>query len=113
MHRDYKIEGAELLAPPTEQNSIAFFTAQNYELEKTRLSFGARVENNRYSPTGQRSRSFTGVSVAAGLSHRLWKDGAFVANYSHSYRAPALEDFTTSARSSLTFEIGSEPEGGT
>lgn len=108
MHRDYKVVGLEQLAPPTRQDSFALFTAQNVDLEKTRLSFGARVENNRYNPTGLRPRSFTGVSVAAGLSHRLWKDGAFVANYSHSYRAPALEELYNLGPhpGNLTYEIG-------
>ena len=37
-------------------------------------------------------RSFTGLSGAAGVRFALWKEGAFVANYTHSYRAPALEE---------------------
>ncbi len=108
MHRDYRIEGAELLAPPTKQDAVAFFTAQNYDMEKTRLSFGARVENNRYAPSGLQARNFTGVSLAAGMSHRLWNDGAFVANYSHSYRAPALEELYNLGPhpGNQTFEIG-------
>jgi iron complex outermembrane receptor protein len=108
MHRDYKVVGDEQLAPPTTQNSFALFTAQNVDLDKTRLSFGARLENNRYNPRGLQPRSFTGLSAAAGLSHRLWRDGAFVANYSHSYRAPALEELYNLGPhpGNLTFEIG-------
>lgn len=108
MRRDYKVQGNEQLAPPTKQDAFALYAAENYDLEKTRLSFGARVENNRYTPTGLRARSFTGISTALGISHRLWKDGAVVANYSHSYRAPALEELYNLGPhpGNLTFEIG-------
>jgi iron complex outermembrane recepter protein len=55
-----------------------------------------------------RSRTFTGFSGAAGLSQRLWKDTAFVANYSHSYRAPSLEELYNNGPhpGNVTFEIG-------
>lgn len=38
----------------------------------------------------------------------LWKEGAFVANYTHSYRAPALEELYNNGphTGNLTFEIG-------
>lgn len=108
MHRDYKIIGEEMLAPPTTQNAFALFTAQNLDLEKTRISFGARLENNRYNPAGRTPRSFTGLSTAIGLSQRLWEGGAFVVNYSHSYRAPALEELYNLGPhpGNQTFEIG-------
>jgi iron complex outermembrane recepter protein len=108
MHRDYKIVGTEQLAPPTKQDSIALFTAQNVDLEKTRISFGARLESNRYKPQGLLPRAFLGLSAAFGISHRLWRDGAFVANYSHSYRAPALEELYNLGPhpGNLTYEIG-------
>lgn len=108
MHRDYRVEGAEQLAPPTRQNSFALFTAQNLDFNKTRLSFGARLESNRYTPLGLKPRSFTGLSTAVGLSRRLWEGGAFVVNYSHSYRAPALEELYNLGPhpGNLTYEVG-------
>jgi iron complex outermembrane receptor protein len=53
-------------------------------------------------------RRFTGVSAAVGLHADLWRGGAFVANYSHSYRAPALEELYNVGPhvGTLIFEVG-------
>ena len=53
-------------------------------------------------------RRFTGVSAAIGLHADLWRGGAFVANYSHSYRAPALEELYNVGPhvGTLIFEVG-------
>ena len=37
-------------------------------------------------------RAFTGGSAAVGIHADLWKGSVFVANFAHSYRAPALEE---------------------
>ena len=53
-------------------------------------------------------RRFTGVSMAAGIHADLWQGGAFVANYSHSYRAPALEELYNVGPhvGTLIYEVG-------
>ncbi len=53
-------------------------------------------------------RTFTGGSAALGLHADLWRGGAFVANYAHSYRAPALEELYNYGphAGNLAFEIG-------
>jgi len=57
---------------------------------------------------GAVDRSFTGGSAAAGVHVDLWSGGAFVANYAHSYRAPALEELYNFGPhvGNLAFEIG-------
>jgi iron complex outermembrane recepter protein len=108
-HRDYKVLGEESLAPPTMQNSFAAFTVQNVDFERgTRLQFGGRVERNAYDPLGLVKRSFTGFSGSAGISQRLWEGGALAFNYTHSYRAPALEELYNNGPhpGNATFEIG-------
>lgn len=107
--RDYKVLGAESLAPPTLQNAFAAFTVQNIDFASgTRLQFGGRVERNAYDPLGLIKRSFTGFSGSAGISQRLWEGGALAFNYTHSYRAPALEELYNSGPhpGNATFEIG-------
>ncbi|HZI17391.1 MAG TPA: TonB-dependent receptor [Pyrinomonadaceae bacterium] len=106
--RDYATIGAETLAPPVKQDSIAVFAVETLDFERVSFQFGGRVENNRYRPEGLRDRSFTGFSGAAGVRVPLWRDGAFVANYTHSYRAPALEELYNFGPhiGNLTFEIG-------
>ena len=107
-HRDYETIGAEALAPPVKQNNLAAFGLQVIDFEKFKFQFGGRVEHNGYNPDGALDRSFTGFSGAAGVRVPLWTNGAFVANYTHSYRAPALEELYNNGPhiGNLAFEVG-------
>ncbi|HKO95402.1 MAG TPA: TonB-dependent receptor [Pyrinomonadaceae bacterium] len=113
-HRDFSASGDEALAPPTKHKAVALFALETLDLERASIQFGARVERNEYNPTQTAqhgflpSRSFLGFSGAAGLRVPTWKGGAFVANYSHSYRAPSLEELYNNGPhpGNLAFEIG-------
>jgi iron complex outermembrane receptor protein len=106
--RNFETAGAEALAPPVDHKSFAAFTLQEVDFERMKFQFGGRVEHNKYDPTGLRERSFTGFSGAVGARFGLWHGGAFVANYTHSYRAPALEELYNNGPhiGNLTFEVG-------
>ena len=108
LHRDYETIGAEALAPPVRQNVFALFALQQIDFERVGFQFGGRVENTRYRPTGAPERSFTGFSGAAGMRFNLAEGWTFVANYTHSYRAPALEELYNHGPhiGTLTFEVG-------
>jgi iron complex outermembrane recepter protein len=114
IHRDFSASGEEALAPPTKQNAFAVFGLETLDYERVSLQLGGRLENNRYNPEPSESRgilpdrSFTGFSGAAGIRIGTWKNGAFVANYSHSFRAPALEELYNLGPhpGNLAFEIG-------
>ena len=108
MHRDYESAGEEALAPPTTQNAFALFTLQTLNFEHAALQFGGRFEHNGYNPTGLQQRSFNGFSGAAGFRVPVGGGTAFVANYTHSYRAPALEELYNNGPhpGNATFEIG-------
>jgi iron complex outermembrane receptor protein len=113
LYRDYSSSGEEALAPPTIQNAFALFGLQKIDFERVSLQLGGRYEHNRYdpSPMPDRStpqRSFDGFSGSAGLSISLWDGGVFAANYSHSYRAPSLEELYNNGphAGNATFEIG-------
>jgi len=107
-HRNFESTGEESLAPPTIQNAFAAFGLQKIDFEHVGFQFGGRLERNAYNPTGLEKRSFTGFSGAAGIRVPLWQGGAFVANYSRSYRAPALEELYNDGPhvGNLAFEIG-------
>jgi iron complex outermembrane recepter protein len=83
------------------------------------LQFGGRFEHNGYNPTnlaglaGLPQRSFNGVSGSAGFRVPLGGGTAFVANYTHSYRAPALEELYNNGPhpGNATFEIGNPALG--
>jgi len=66
------------------------------------------LATNAYSPVGLPGRGFTGFSGGAGIQTPLWKGGAFVANYTHAFRSPALEELYNYGPhiGNLTFEIG-------
>src|SRR5688500_3958347 len=113
-HRDFSSTGAEALAPPTKQNSFAIFALQNLDFERASIQFGGRLERNHYTPAETTTRgllperSFTGFSGAIGLRVPAWTGGSLVANYSHSYRAPSLEELYNNGPhpGNLAFEIG-------
>ena len=113
-HRDFAASGDEALAPPTKHNAAAVFALETLDYEKFSLQFGARLEHNRYHPslTPQHgflpARSFTGFSGAFGVRVPTWTGGSVVANYSHSYRAPSLEELYNNGPhpGNLAFEIG-------
>ena len=73
--------------------------------------WGERVEHNRYVPggnSGSPELDFTGISAGVGARFDLWEGGAFVANYTDSSRAPAMEELYNFGHhvGNLTFEIG-------
>jgi iron complex outermembrane receptor protein len=114
--RDYRVEGDEALAPPVRQNGFALFTLQTIDFERVGLQFGARFEHVGYDAGSLplrppfRDRSFNGFSGAAGVRFRLWPGGALVANYTHSFRTPALEELYNEGPhpGNLAFEIGNQ-----
>jgi iron complex outermembrane recepter protein len=111
--RNYATIGDEtLIVGPVKQNSISFFTLQEVSLKKVTFEFGGRIENNRLRPTDSTlpKRDFTGFSGAVGMRIALWEGGAFVANYTHAYRSPAIEELYNNGPhdGTLSFEIGNK-----
>ncbi|MEJ2077744.1 MAG: TonB-dependent receptor [Acidobacteriota bacterium] len=111
MRRDYRTVGEEAIAPPADMNNFSVFTLQEVGLKRVRVQFGARLDHTSYdvsTDSGYPNRSFTGLSGAAGAHLPLWQGGVFVANYTHSYRAPSLEELYNHGPhpGNATFEIG-------
>lgn len=110
-HRDYSTVGDEILIDgPVKQDAFSIFGLEELKFEPVSLQFGGRIENNSYDPVNPAlpDRSFTGFSGATGARFDLWKGGAFVANYSHGYRAAAIEELYNNGPhdGTLVFEIG-------
>lgn len=114
LRRDYSSLGEEALAPPTIHNAFAAFALEKLDFEHIGFQFGGRFEHNGYKPEqgivpqATPDRSFNGFSGAVGMRVPTWKGGAFVVNYTHSYRAPALEELYNLGPhgGNATFEIG-------
>jgi iron complex outermembrane recepter protein len=114
LHRSFESAGEEALAPPTKQNAIAAFALETITFEHAALQFGGRLENNRYNPDTTTTfgplpkRTFTGFSGAVGLRIPTWTGGSFVTNFTHSYRAPSLEELYNNGphAGNATFEVG-------
>ena len=113
-HRDYESTGEEAISPPLHQDNAALFTLQEVNLKLFRLQLGGRIDYTAYglkvqeNPGVARNRDFTGLSDAVGINVPLWTNAAFVANYTHSFRAPALEELYNNGPhpGNATFEIG-------
>ena len=108
--RQFETIGKESITPPVDQTSIGIFTVQEVDFERVQLQFGGRVDYNRYEPQvgGFSKRSLTGFSTGIGARFDLWEGGAFIANYTDSFRSPALEELYNFGPhlGNLTFEIG-------
>jgi iron complex outermembrane receptor protein len=110
-NRNYEVQGAEqLIQGEVKHNAFSVFALEELAFKRVKFQFGGRVENNRYDPENGdlRGRSFTGFSGGFGANFALWDGGAFIANYSHSFRAPALEELYNNGPhiGNVTFEIG-------
>jgi iron complex outermembrane receptor protein len=110
-HRDFSTVGDETLVDgPVTQNAFSVFGLEELDLEHVTLQFGGRVEHNSYNPENPAlpDRAFTGFSGALGAKFPLWTGGVFVANYTHGYRAAALEELYNHGPhdGSLLFEVG-------
>jgi iron complex outermembrane receptor protein len=113
LKREYEVNGEEqLITGAVKHNSISAFALEELNFERIKFQFGGRIENNRYNPVNPslRDRSFTAFSGGAGVNIGLWRGGAFIANYTHSNRAPALEELYNNGPhiGNVTFEIGNE-----
>ena len=107
--RDYESIGAEAPAPHTKQHSFAAFGLERVDFERIGFQFGGRLEQNGYTPEVDfRKRNFVGFSGSAGVRVTLWTGGSFVANYQHSFRAPALEELYNNGPHPgiLVFDVG-------
>src|SRR5262249_55784680 len=106
--RRYEAKGEEALAPLTNERSVAGFVLEEINAGKARFQLGGRLDHVRYAPDGAGNRNFTGFSGGAGIHLGLWANGAFVANFTSSYRAPALEELYNHGPhpGNQAFEIG-------
>ncbi len=110
-NREYQVAGAEqLIEGAVRQNSFSVFGLEELSFDRVKAQLGARVESNRYRPENPEliARNFTSFSGGAGTNVGLWNGGAFVVNFTHSRRAPALEELYNNGPhiGNLTFEIG-------
>lgn len=115
-NRNYEVNGAEqLITGEVKHNAFSVFGLEELNFDRVKFQFGGRVENNRYRPENPdlTRRSFTAFSGGAGINVALWEGGAFVANYTHSNRAPALEELYNNGPhiGNITFEIGNDSLG--
>ena len=114
--RYFSTVGDEILVDgPVRQKSFSVFGLEELKFERVTLQFGGRLETNRYDPLNARlqDRDFTGFSGAVGAKFDLWSGGLFVANYSHGYRPPALDELYNNGPhdGSLLFEVGNQNIG--
>jgi iron complex outermembrane receptor protein len=110
MFRDFESAGDEVLTPATTQKNVAVFALQEIGRDELRFQLGGRLDHVRYAPDARQALQFSGLSGGAGVHFALWEQGAFVANFTTSWRAPALEELYNNGPhpGNLAFEIGDE-----
>ena len=111
--RDYETIGEEALVEgKVRQNMFSFFALEELQFNRLSFQFGGRVERNSYNPVNPElaKRDFTGFSGAAAVRYNVWKGGAFIANFTSAYRAPALEELYNFGAhiGTVSFEIGNQ-----
>lgn len=114
--RSYLTEGAEsLISGRVRQNNFSAFALEEFGFKRVALQFGGRIETNRYNPINPDyvDRDFTGFSGAVAGRFRLWEGASFVANFTTSFRAPALEELYNEGPhiGTVTFEVGNQNLG--
>jgi iron complex outermembrane recepter protein len=112
-NRNYEVTGEErLIDGQVKHDSLSAFGLEELKFKRVTFQFGGRVERNAYNPENASylDREFTGFSGAAGIRVGLWENGAFVLNYSNSYRAPSLEELYNNGPhvGTVAFEIGNQ-----
>ena len=117
MTRDYIPKGKEALSPPLFKKAFAVFVLEELEYDHVKVQFGFRAERTMYTPRPLNAssrkfvdRTFTGFSGGIGARFDLWPGAALVANYTNSFRAPALEELYNSGPhfGNQTYEIGNQ-----
>jgi iron complex outermembrane receptor protein len=117
-----------------DHDTFAVFALEELNFERAKLQIGGRVDTNRYRATGPQvrahhheegeeeqegeeeepevvtlpNRTFTGASAGVGARFDLWNGGALVANFTSSFRSPALEELYNFGPhvGNLAFEVG-------
>ncbi len=114
--RDYESAGAEALAPPTQQKTLAGFAYEELKFKHVELQFGVRLEHGRYRPdtaalperSELRARSFRSVSGSVGLLGYLREDLTVAVSFARAARHPSLEELYNFGPhvGNFAFEIG-------
>ncbi len=116
--RAFDAVGAEALSPAVDQDAFAGFLYEEVTWPHVTFQFGARVDNSRYTPSGEPERRFTAGSGSAGLLLRpaAAHDAVTVAlSVARAARYPAIEElfYFGVHPGNFAFEIGNptiEPE---
>ena len=130
--RDFEATGLEALAPRTDLTAVAAFAYEEADFGPFRLQFGGRVERNSYRAGDRliglgddehgeeegdehlpavpdpRDRVFLGASASIGVHVDIGERSAFVANFTSTHRAAALEELYNFGPhvGNLAFEVG-------
>jgi iron complex outermembrane receptor protein len=118
LDRSFDAVGAEALSPAVDQRGLAVFVYEELVWPHVTFQFGGRVDNARYTPTGEEARAFTTGSASAGLLLRpaAANEALTVAvSLARAARYPALEElfYFGAHPGNFAFEVGNptlEPE---
>lgn len=100
--RDFRVDAAAPLLPPTETSQLAGFSHYEVDLAPLRIEAGLRFENTRVSAdadpaVGNRAdrRTFNSFSASLGGNYRVSSHLSLGLNTQYAQRAPVVEELYT------------------
>ncbi len=107
-NRDLQTSGEEAFIADTELDSFGVFTLQRYEKESWHAELGLRYENQE-TESQSVEVSHDLFSFSSGVGYHLGNDVNARFTFSHSQRAPAIEEIYSQGAhlATNTFEMGS------
>lgn len=120
---DFSALGAEALLPKVETDNGALFLYEEAALDRTKLTFGGRLERAKVASAGggpldpntglprfgsAQTRDFSGQSGAVGVVYSLTQSVGLAANLSHTERAPTYAELFSNGPHAATgqFVVG-------
>ncbi|HEX2123679.1 MAG TPA: TonB-dependent receptor, partial [Thermoanaerobaculia bacterium] len=108
--REFRMQGEELLLPPTETDNFAVFAFEEAGQGRWRFQFGARYEQQDVDVDSDelRDRSFNGLSGSGGVVFVPNEDYTVALSLSRSARLPVAEElyFNGPHEATFQFQIG-------
>ncbi len=105
---EFEAIGEEAFVPRTQSRSSGLFLVEQYQWDAVQLDLGARIDRVSSDPDGGAERSFSPLSLSAGLIWRVNDAWEIVGNLDHAERAPAEEELFADGPHVATaaYEIG-------
>lgn len=108
LRREFQAIGEEAFVPQTLTRSYGLFAMEQREWDRFKLDLGARIDRQSSDPADDVKRSFSPLSLSAGMGFKLAEGWHLNLNLDRAQRAPAEEELFANGPHVATesFEVG-------